>query len=197
MYCPKCGCEYREGFNKCSDCGVDLVNELAEVDLKIINEKKSIYASLPGRIGALIIDSIIVLMLISPLLYIFIKYLATRDEMIYPPLITLISGILELIPYWLYNSLFESSKNKGTIGKMLFGIIVVDYQGNRLSFKKSTIRTFSKLISLFFVLGFFIALSSEKKQSIHDNIAKTLVLYKGKEFKLSDNNNDDKMQFTT
>jgi hypothetical protein len=25
MYCPKCGCEYREGFLKCSDCGIFLV----------------------------------------------------------------------------------------------------------------------------------------------------------------------------
>jgi len=27
MYCPKCKIEYREGFYKCADCGVDLVNE--------------------------------------------------------------------------------------------------------------------------------------------------------------------------
>jgi|SRR5450759_974417 hypothetical protein len=25
MFCPKCGIEYREGFYKCADCGVDLV----------------------------------------------------------------------------------------------------------------------------------------------------------------------------
>lgn len=28
MYCPKCRCEYREGFTVCSDCGVALVEEL-------------------------------------------------------------------------------------------------------------------------------------------------------------------------
>ena len=27
MFCPKCKGEYREGFYKCADCGVDLVNE--------------------------------------------------------------------------------------------------------------------------------------------------------------------------
>lgn len=27
MFCPKCGAEYREGFTKCSDCGVPLVEE--------------------------------------------------------------------------------------------------------------------------------------------------------------------------
>lgn len=25
MICPECGCEYREGFLRCSDCDVDLV----------------------------------------------------------------------------------------------------------------------------------------------------------------------------
>lgn len=34
MFCPKCGCEYREGYFKCSDCHVALVNELPEVIYK-------------------------------------------------------------------------------------------------------------------------------------------------------------------
>ena len=29
MYCPNCRAEYRPGFNKCSDCGGELVEELA------------------------------------------------------------------------------------------------------------------------------------------------------------------------
>jgi len=28
MFCPKCRSEYREGFYKCADCGVDLVAQL-------------------------------------------------------------------------------------------------------------------------------------------------------------------------
>jgi hypothetical protein len=28
MFCPQCQAEYRPGFNRCADCGVDLVNEL-------------------------------------------------------------------------------------------------------------------------------------------------------------------------
>jgi hypothetical protein len=30
MYCPRCRAEYREGFDRCADCGVALVPELPE-----------------------------------------------------------------------------------------------------------------------------------------------------------------------
>ena len=34
MYCPKCGCEYREGFNQCTECDVALVAEPPAVKSK-------------------------------------------------------------------------------------------------------------------------------------------------------------------
>jgi len=30
MYCPNCRAEYREGFNVCADCNIDLVDALPE-----------------------------------------------------------------------------------------------------------------------------------------------------------------------
>lgn len=27
MFCPKCGAEYREGFDRCADCGIELTSE--------------------------------------------------------------------------------------------------------------------------------------------------------------------------
>lgn len=35
MFCPKCGAEYRQGFTKCADCGVDLVWEKPEIEDRI------------------------------------------------------------------------------------------------------------------------------------------------------------------
>jgi len=33
MFCPKCKCEYREGFNFCPDCKLELVKDLPSEDL--------------------------------------------------------------------------------------------------------------------------------------------------------------------
>ena len=32
MFCPKCKCEYREGFNFCADCKIELVEQLQSED---------------------------------------------------------------------------------------------------------------------------------------------------------------------
>ena len=34
MFCPKCKCEYREGFNFCSDCKIELVEKLPSEELQ-------------------------------------------------------------------------------------------------------------------------------------------------------------------
>lgn len=40
MFCPSCKAEYRQGFTRCSDCGVDLVTQLlAEVPTNAIREE--------------------------------------------------------------------------------------------------------------------------------------------------------------
>ena len=42
MFCPRCRAEYRPGFHRCSDCDVELVDELPEdpasVDRKRVSE---------------------------------------------------------------------------------------------------------------------------------------------------------------
>ena len=39
MFCPECRSEYRPGFTHCSDCDVDLVNELPNADLEKLKRK--------------------------------------------------------------------------------------------------------------------------------------------------------------
>lgn len=40
MYCPKCGCEYREGIDTCPDCGVKLVEEELPAEEENVIEAK-------------------------------------------------------------------------------------------------------------------------------------------------------------
>lgn len=35
MFCPKCKCEYRDGFYECADCNIALVHELQEEETKV------------------------------------------------------------------------------------------------------------------------------------------------------------------
>jgi flagellar biosynthesis GTPase FlhF len=50
-WCPKCRNEYREGFTVCADCGVELVNELGEVEVE-----KEPFVSVPFNEAQNVID---------------------------------------------------------------------------------------------------------------------------------------------
>ena len=79
----------------------------------------------------------------------------------------------------LYNTLLESSKWQGTIGKKVLGIIVTDEQGKRISFMRAFGRNLGKVLSgLIFYIGFIMVGFTEKKQGLHDIMAHTLVLRK-------------------
>jgi hypothetical protein len=41
MFCPECKAEYRPGFTRCSDCGLDLVEHLEETDVHSNNPELS------------------------------------------------------------------------------------------------------------------------------------------------------------
>ena len=39
MFCRECRAEYRPGFTRCADCGVDLVHEIPEQDTRVRKRK--------------------------------------------------------------------------------------------------------------------------------------------------------------
>lgn len=77
---------------------------------------------------------------------------------------------------WIYHAAFESSKWQGTVGKKLFGLKVVDLEGNRVSFGRATARYYGKLLSRILMIGYLMVLWTKKKQALHDKIASTLVV---------------------
>ncbi len=86
-----------------------------------------------------------------------------------------VGGILVSI---LYKPFFESSALQATPGKALLGIKVITLDGGRISFKQSFIRYASSLLSsALLMIGYIMAAFSDKKQTLHDQIADTFVIY--------------------
>lgn len=89
----------------------------------------------------------------------------------------LTGALLGLLVSWLYFAVMESSAMQATLGKKVFGLIVVDTAGDRISFLRATGRYFSKILSaLILLIGFIMVAFTERKQGLHDLIAGTLVV---------------------
>lgn len=79
-----------------------------------------------------------------------------------------------------YQPFFESSALQGTPGKALMGLRVTDLQGGRVTFKKAAIRFVMHFFSGFFLcIGYVMMLFTEKKQTLHDMVAETVVVEGG------------------
>ena len=89
----------------------------------------------------------------------------------------LIPGVGGFIALFLYYPFFESSILMATPGKYWVGIQVRNLDGTRVSFRTAVIRHLLSYISSFFLIGYFFALFTEKKQTLHDLLASTLVVY--------------------
>lgn len=123
------------------------------------------YSGFLRRLIASIIDSIIIILLVA-----FIQFISgTMGGAFFFILLILLS--------WNYFALQESSVRQGTFGKQVMSIIVTDLNGNRIPFDRATKRFLGKILaSMPFFAGFLPILFNEKKQGLHDQIAKTLVL---------------------
>jgi uncharacterized RDD family membrane protein YckC/energy-coupling factor transporter ATP-binding protein EcfA2 len=86
--------------------------------------------------------------------------------------------ILAIFPLdWLYQATMTSSRQRATLGKMAVGIVVTDMEGNRLSFRRATIRYLARTLSYVSLgSGFLMQPFTSRKQTLHDLIAKTLVM---------------------
>ena len=75
------------------------------------------------------------------------------------------------------SALLESGAKQATLGKRAMGIKVTDVNGNRISFGQATGRHFGKWISsIILLIGYLMMLWDERKQTLHDKMAGTLVV---------------------
>lgn len=91
------------------------------------------------------------------------------------------------IVLFFYAPILESSEIRATLGKHLVGIQVTDPMGRRISLRAATVRNVLKSVSsVLLFIGFFFALFTQRKQTLHDLLADTLVVYGRSERPIAD-----------
>lgn len=126
-------------------------------------EESVVYAGFWVRVLASVIDGLILTLPLSIVEALF------GDE-------STITLVLFFVLWWLYTSRMLSSSWKATIGKKIVAIEVVDEQGNQLTFRGASFRFLYSMISYMLILPILMMLFSERKQTLHDKMAKTIVL---------------------
>lgn len=178
--CVQCGAKPKAGDKFCQNCGAE-TGPSAEICVKcgVLVKSASIvlqnmYAGFWRRFGAVIIDGIL-LWVVEMIIF---RSIAFR-MFVFTPGAFFKMYFWSILIGWLYFALMESSNKQASLGKMLIGIKVTDLDGNRITFSKATARHFSKIISgLILCIGYIMAGFTEKKQALHDIIARTLVVKK-------------------
>jgi uncharacterized RDD family membrane protein YckC len=185
MYCSKCGTYHESAANFCSKCGSPLGSQANTAEnnpyyqndasdgnqaytspISLHPESVS-YAGFWKRVGASLLDGVIIGLPSGIFLYILFG-----DNEAATNLVSFIVGIL-------YKTLMESSAKQATVGKMIVGIKVTDLNGQRISFGRAIGRYFASILSsLTLGIGYLLAGWTEKKQTLHDMVAGTLVVDK-------------------
>ena len=131
------------------------------------------YAGFWIRAGALLIDSVVVLVGFGAVALV-VGAIAGRDVGIG------VWYLLGIVGQWLYFALMESSERQATLGKSALGLAVTDADGRRVGFGRATGRYFAKILSgLPIGIGYLLAAFTARKQALHDMVAQTLVMRRG------------------
>jgi len=132
------------------------------------------YAGFWIRVAASIIDSIILVLVTSPILYsIYGKEYFKSEGLVagyWDIIIKWIFPAVAVIVFWIYKS--------ATPGKMILGIKIVDMNtGNPPSPTQSVVRYLGYYVSMIpLMLGIIWVAFDEKKQGWHDKLAGTVVI---------------------
>jgi uncharacterized RDD family membrane protein YckC len=122
------------------------------------------------RVVAVIVDSALMMLLLAVMM---IGAAGVGEDLIEP---TYWLWVLISFLYW---PVLESSAQRGTVGKLMLGLVVADIDGGKLPFLRSLLRNLAKIISAIpFYIGFFLAAFTARKQALHDLITKAVVLRK-------------------
>ena len=135
------------------------------------------YAGFWDRFAALVAD-VVVLVLLGVGIGFFLVFFRTAMGL-EPAWSDNTDRAIGFVIGWFYFAGMEASRFQATLGKLGIGIIVVDSEGGKVSFKMASWRYLAKLISwVVFLLGFVVAAFTPRKQAFHDFAANTIVVKK-------------------
>ena len=184
MFCPSCTAENSDNASYCGRCGhnlrsavgrpVDYVPPGSPPPAAAPAHPATGYAGFWRRLAARIID-IIVVALVNIVITTIVGAVAGweqgANEDRPEPL------IIGIFVSWLYYAGMHSSPYQATLGKMALGIVVTGYNGQQIGFWHATGRWLAEIASwLTLLIGFLMAGWTEKKQTLHDILASTLVV---------------------
>lgn len=136
----------------------------------------STHAGFGLRLAAYLIDLIAIWSIKKIIIHPIVSMLNLEDKHFWIPLFS-VENIGSAFVYFLYFILMTWFF-RATLGKMLFGLKVISYTRDPLTFGRVVIRElFGRYISDFFArLLYLVVLFNPKKQSIHDMLAETIVV---------------------
>ena len=137
------------------------------------------YASFWKRTAAYLVDSLIYSVLCVGIYAVLILGFVFSGAFAKEPTLgqNLLMGAASLAAYLGYYVWPESSQQQATLGKRLFGLRVMDENGQRISFARSLGRNLGMYISaLIACIGYLMCFWTEKRQCLHDKLAGCLVV---------------------
>ena len=184
MFCPSCTAENSDNASFCGTCGHDLRSTVGRpVDYVPPGSPPPTgapahpatgYAGFWRRFAARIID-IIVTALANIVITTIVAVAAGWEEGSNENLAEIY--IISIAISWLYYAGMHSSKFQATLGKMALGIAVTGYNGQQIGFWHASGRWLAEIASfLTFLIGYLMAGWTQRKQTLHDMLASTLVV---------------------
>ena len=141
------------------------------------------FASFGWRLLAYAVDYVILSVLLNVVFKVLASYGITfhlrsyNDFFKLPVTEILLLQLITSVTLIIYNSICEASVMRGSLGKRLCGLVVVDIEGMRLTYLNALLRSVGKALSIFLLYGGFLSiLFSEHRQALHDYWANTYVV---------------------
>jgi uncharacterized RDD family membrane protein YckC len=172
----------------CQSPNISLEYYFYSAAINIIYQKRreqemATYAGVGSRIGAIILDHII-LLIIALIIALPLGFSGAMFGMMAPGAEALFTGMyitmmaLNFIIWLVYFTYFEGTSGQ-TLGKRALGIKVTREGGGKMNMGAALVRTILRIIDILptaYILGFILVLATKKKQRVGDMAASTVVV---------------------